>query len=147
MEINAEMTGAKRILVVDDERAVRETIKVLLFIDHYTVVEACNGAEALNLFIHGNYDLVLTDFEMPLVKGDELALKIKRLAPAQQILMMTGYGRPPGPDNPVDAVLNKPFNFTSLRAVVADLLAKAEVGRRLAREPQIDAEPICTSHN
>ena len=63
---------------------------------------------------------------MPFIKGDELAARIKQLAPWQPILMITGYGKRPSLDNPVDAVLNKPVNLDQLRTATAKLLS--EVG-------------------
>jgi CheY-like chemotaxis protein len=127
MEMN-QVVG-KRLLLVEDDRAVREMFKTALSLDAHTVVEANNGAEALGLFRNGRFDLVMADFEMPFVKGDELAARIKRLAPRQPILMITGHGKRPGPDNPVDAVLNKPVNLDQLRTAVANLLS--EVGASL----------------
>jgi two-component system, sensor histidine kinase and response regulator len=115
----------KRILLVDDEGLIRQTIGQLLCKDEHTVVEANNGVEALSLFSRGRFDLVLTDFQIPFMHGSELATRIKRIAPRQPILMMTGYGKRPGPDNPVDAVLNKPVHLDELRQAVAKLLSEA----------------------
>jgi CheY-like chemotaxis protein len=112
----------KRILLVDDERFIRESIGRLLSKDQHTVVEANNGAEAFALFTRGQFDLVMTDFELPFMKGDELAARIKQWAPRQLILMITGHGKRPGPDNPVDAVLNKPVDLDQLRTAMAKLL-------------------------
>ncbi len=113
----------KRILLVEDEGLVRELIGRLLAKDEHTVIEANNGAEALSLFTKGRFDLVLTDFEIPFIKGDELATRIKQVAPGQPILMITGYGKRRGPDNPVDAVLRKPVALDQLRATMAKLLS------------------------
>jgi len=118
----------KRILLVDDERFVREAIGRLLAKDEHTVVEANNGAEAFALFARSRFDLVVTDFELPFVKGNELAGRIKRVAPAQPILMITGHGKRAGPDNPVDAVLNKPVDLDQLRMAIAKLLPEAGAG-------------------
>ena len=115
----------KRILLVEDERHVRESIRLLLSSDEHTVVEANNGAEAFALFAKGQFDLVVTDSEIPFLKGGELAAKIKQLAPRQPILMITGHQRRPSPDNPVDAVLNKPFDLNQLRKAVAELVSVA----------------------
>ena len=60
------------------------------------------------------------------MKGNELAARIKQLAPWQPILMITAYGKRPGPDNPVDAVLNKPLDLDQLRTAMAKVLS--EVG-------------------
>jgi CheY-like chemotaxis protein len=109
-------------LLVDDEQGMREVVKLLLSEDSHTVVEANNGAEALELFRKGRFDLVMTDFRIPFIRGDELAAAVRRLAPTLPILMITGYPEALGPDNPVDAVLRKPFGQTRLRATLAKLL-------------------------
>lgn len=124
METQSGARGGKRILLVDDERSVRDTVRRLLCHDDHTVVEANNGAEALGLFAQDNFDLVLTDCEMPFVPGNELAVKIRQLSPAQPILMITGHRRKAGRTNPVDAVLYKPFELADLRAAMATLFPK-----------------------
>ena len=114
----------KRILLVDDEPSVRESFRMMLEIDDHTVTEANNGAEALDLFAKGHFDLVTTDFEMPVMKGNELAVRIKKLAPKQPILMITAYGKELGDsENPVDSILNKPFTLDNLRGAIAKLLS------------------------
>ena len=123
MENQMALCG-KRILLVDDERTFRETVRSLLDNDDHIVVEANNGAEALALFAKGRFDLVLVDWEMPFIQGNELAAQIRQLAPDQPILMITGYPRRPGRTNPVDAVLCKPFNLKHLRTAMAALLQK-----------------------
>jgi len=120
------MTVRKRILLVEDERLVRETIRLLLGQFGFIVVEANNGAEALGLFARGHFDLVMTDYEMPFLKGNELAAKIRRLAPGQRILMITAFGHIASPDNPVDAVIPKPLDFARLRATMEHLLNGGE---------------------
>ena len=122
----------KRILLVDDENDLREVVKLLLVEDSHTVIEANNGAEALDLFRKNQFDLVVTDFKIPFIMGDELALAMRRLAPAQPILMITAHPKRPGPCNPVDAVLRKPFGHTGLRETMAKLL----------RRPAVDSEMI-----
>ena len=114
----------KRILLVDDEASVRESFRALLQIDDHTITEAKNGAEALDLFTKGQFDLVMTDFEMPVMKGNELAVRIKKLAPKQPILMITAHGKELGDsENPVDSILNKPLTLDELREAIATLLS------------------------
>lgn len=125
MQLETEVIRRKRILLVEDERAVRETLRLLLPKDTYTVVEANNGAEAFMLFLKTQFDLVVTDLEMPFVKGNELAAKIKRVAPRQPILMITAYEKEAGLDNPVDAVVSKPFDLVRLRETIWKLLSPA----------------------
>jgi CheY-like chemotaxis protein len=114
----------KRILLADDQQGVRDAIKFLLHLDRHTVTEARNGREALELYLKGSFDLVITDYAMPGMAGNELAVRIKQLAPEQCILMITAYSTELGDsDNPVDAVLNKPFSFDDLRRAIARLIA------------------------
>ena len=58
------------------------------------------------------------------MKGDELARRVKQASPRQPILMITAYAEHLGnSDNPVDAILNKPFQLDDLRQAMAELLA------------------------
>jgi len=115
----------KRILLVDDEPAVRRILTLLLSQEQYLVTPAAHGKEAFRLFAAGQFDLVVTDYEMPEMKGDELARTIKALVPSQRIIMLTGT--PWGleqPDNPVDEVLIKPIGLEALRQAVARVLSR-----------------------
>ena len=119
-----DIIRGKRILVVDDEPSVRKTFRKLLEFDGHAVTEANDGAEALELFARGQFDLVTTDFEMPVMKGNELAVRIKNLSPRQPILMITASERGFGnSENPVDSILNKPFAMDDLRGAIARLLS------------------------
>src|SRR3974390_295658 len=105
----------KRILLADDQTGVRQAIKYLLEIDEHAVTEARDGKEAFELFRAGHFDLVITDYAMPEMAGNDLAAKIKRLTPAQPIIMITAYTREIVDfADLVDAVLNKPFAFQDL---------------------------------
>ena len=126
MDIEQDTLSGKRILLVDDERSMRETVRDLLSYDEHNVVEANNGAEALRIFAQDRFDLVVTDWRMPFVEGDELAVRIRELSPRQPILMITGHSRKPSRTNPVNAVLYKPFNLQGLRLAVAQLLQKQD---------------------
>ena len=113
----------KRILLADDQPEVRETLKLLLGMDEHTVAEAANGREALDLFAPGRFDLVITDYAMPVMRGDELAANIKRVAPSQPILMITAsVEQSESCATSVDALLQKPFGFEELRRAIAALV-------------------------
>jgi CheY-like chemotaxis protein len=114
----------KRILLAEDQRSVREAVNLLLGLDEHTVVEAADGTEALALFQGDHFDLVITDFDMPKMKGNELAARIKQLLPSQPILMITAYAEELGDtNNPVDAILDKPFHLADLRRAMAKLMS------------------------
>ena len=114
----------RRILVVEDDPAARESITLLLRIDRHVVTEAKDGSEALALVSQQPFDLVILDYVMPGMKGWEVALNIKLIDPALPILMVTGYvEKLSGADKPVDAVLGKPFAVDELRSAVAKLLS------------------------
>jgi DNA-binding response OmpR family regulator len=116
---------AHRILVVDDELLIRETVKRALVLDGHTVETAATGREALCLFEQDKFDLVVLDYEMPDMKGDELSLLIKALAPNQPIAILTGYGEAVVRSvlTDVDLILSKPFNPQELRTAANRIFA------------------------
>ena len=104
----------KRILVVDDEPFVCESIKMLLAYDGHEVETASGGPEALTRFDPKKIQVVFTDFAMPGMKGDELAEKIKARSPDTPIILLTAFP-PPTKPAAIDLVLTKPFMLQSLR--------------------------------
>jgi two-component system cell cycle response regulator CpdR len=118
----------KRVLVVEDQEPVRACLRMMLELEGHQVTEASNGAEALNLFASGHFDLVITDFEMPVMNGNVLAVRIKQLSPSLPILMISAsaWARRDA-ENPVDALLDKPFTMAGLHSALGKLLsARAE---------------------
>ena len=122
------MSAPLRILVVEDEELVREVLSVYLAEDSHRVTTAVNGRDGLEKFRAGTFDLVMTDRAMPEMNGDALAAEIKKLKPAQPVLLLTGFGdlmRGAGeqPAN-VDLVVSKPFTLGTLRSAIAKVTAK-----------------------
>ena len=117
--------SGKRILVVEDDSSARDSITLLLRIDRHIVTEAKNGEEALDLVSGQPFDLVVMDYAMPGMLGDELAGTIKKLSPGQAVLMITGSAEKHGiPQNCIDGFLNKPFTLAELRQAVAPLVSQ-----------------------
>jgi DNA-binding response OmpR family regulator len=115
--------SGKRVLVADDERNVREALRFLLDVDRYEVTEAVDGEDALALFSREPYDLVITDYAMPRMCGEELVVQIKRLAPSQPIIMATGHAEGlVGRKQAADAILSKPFALSELRHSIAKVM-------------------------
>jgi CheY-like chemotaxis protein len=112
----------RRILVVDDEPAVCEAIKMLLNFDGHEVETADSGREALARLEQGSFDVVITDYSMPEMKGDKLAIAIKERRPAQPVVMITAHAEMlKGSGNPltgVDFLINKPFLLEDLREAI-----------------------------
>jgi two-component system OmpR family response regulator/two-component system alkaline phosphatase synthesis response regulator PhoP len=121
---------ARRILVVDDEPLVCDSVCRILALDHHQVETAASAKDALATFQPGKFDLVIIDYEMPETKGDKLASAIKAQAPAQAILMITAYGeslRLAGMfPLSVDMVIGKPFEVQEFREAVRRMAAKGQ---------------------
>lgn len=115
-------TAPRRILVVDDEPFVCDAVRMMLAFDGHEVQTAGSGKEALELFQKGKYDVVLTDYAMPAMKGDELAMTIKSLAPEQPVVLITAYAEMlKSEENPlqgVDFIVSKPFLLENLREAI-----------------------------
>jgi CheY-like chemotaxis protein len=126
MNLGSHHRPLKRVLLVEDERLVRDTASLVLNDLGCRVVQANNGAEALGLFARSRSDLVMTDYELPFVKGNELAASVRRLVPQQRILMITGFDHHVGVDNPVDAVVPKPLDFFRLRQITEEILSQLD---------------------
>jgi CheY-like chemotaxis protein len=112
----------RKILVVDDEPYVCDAVRMMLAFDGHQVETAASGKDALAIFSPGKYDLVITDYAMPGMKGDELAAAIKSRAPNQSVVMITAYAEMlKSSDNPlpgVDFLVSKPFLLENLREAV-----------------------------
>jgi CheY-like chemotaxis protein len=125
----------KHILVVDDDPFVCETVTMLLRFDGHLVDTASSGKQALAAYKPCLFDLVITDFFMPMMKGDELADAIKKRSPHQAVMMLTAYPEKVQTKQPpvtsIDFLLSKPFEFDSLREVIT----------KLGAAPNLDSPP------
>jgi len=82
----------ERILVVDDEEIIRESLSFVLKKEGYVVEEAENGKAAYDKLLEESFDLVITDLEMPIMKGSQLLEEIKKLNMHTSIVIITAYG-------------------------------------------------------
>jgi two-component system, OmpR family, response regulator VicR len=110
---------AKRILVVDDEPQVAETIRMVLTYGGHSVEIAEDGNLALSKFEAGKYDLIITDFALGKMNGLELARTIKSRSATQPIMLITAYAESVamGEDRlaNIDFLLGKPFSLEQLQ--------------------------------
>ena len=113
--------------MVDDEPLVCDAVRMMLNFDGHVVETANSAKAALELFEKSQYDLIITDFEMPIMKGDELAALIKARAPRQPVVMITAYAEmlqaSRNPLKGVDYVISKPFLLENLREAIAKVTA------------------------
>ena len=116
----------RRILVVDDEPLVCDAVKMMLDFDGHIVETANNGKDALAMLDRGKFDVVITDFEMPFMKGDELAAAIKARDPQQPVILITAYAEmleaAGNPLKGVDFMISKPFLLENLRRAIARVI-------------------------
>jgi CheY-like chemotaxis protein len=96
---------------------------MMLTFDGHQVESASSGKEALAMFEPAKFDLVITDYSMPGMRGDELAAAIKARAPGQPVVMITAYAEvlqaSGNPLSGVDFIISKPFLLENLREAVA----------------------------
>jgi nitrogen-specific signal transduction histidine kinase/ActR/RegA family two-component response regulator len=123
--------GSETILVAEDEAGVRELACQFLRVKGYTVLEARDGHEALEIAGHhpGTIDLILSDMVMPKMNGGELAGKLKAIRPKIRVAFMSGYSEfstgEIGHDFPQAPVLQKPFSPASLVGIVREALIES----------------------
>lgn len=117
-----------RILVVDDERAVREMLQDALVRDGHAVLCAADGDEAIDLFGSGGIDIVIMDLIMPVREGLETILELQRLEPSVAVIAISGGGQIAAAtylgmarNLGARATLAKPIGLKELRAAVASL--------------------------
>jgi two-component system, cell cycle response regulator CpdR len=118
-----------RILIAEDEEALRGFIVRALTQDEHEVLAAADGAAALDTLMRdsGRFDLLLTDIRMPVMDGIALALAAARDHPDLVILLMTGYAdqreRAHGLDALIHDVITKPFSLADIKLAVKEALA------------------------
>jgi two-component system cell cycle response regulator CpdR len=120
-----------RILIAEDEEAIRSLVERALAQDGHAVTTAHDGAKALDLLTRedGEFELLLTDIRMPIMDGIALALAAARDHPHVAIVLMTGFAdqreRASGLEALIHDVITKPFSLATIRTAVKDAIASA----------------------
>jgi CheY-like chemotaxis protein len=128
------VTGTKsvRVLVIDDEPFVRDTLGEILRQQHHQVVVADDGASGLARFRETPFDLVMTDLAMPGMSGWQVAQAVKAARPQVPVVLVTGWGVEVQPNemqtHGVDRVMTKPFRFEDVQEVVASFRGAGGTG-------------------
>ena len=120
-----------KILVVDDEKAIRRSIREILEFEKHKVEEAEDGQVALNMALANNYDIILSDIKMPKLDGTELLQKLIEQQVSASLILISGHGTI---ETAVDAVKNgaydyiaKPIDLNRLLVSVRNALEKSSL--------------------
>ena len=117
------------VLIVEDDKELREMLKLSLLRRNFTVLEAENGKAAITHFKPLITDLVVTDLIMPEEDGLKVVIKLRELKPSIKIIAISGGGKV-GPGSYLnlakalgsDAIYSKPFSINDLIAKIEQLL-------------------------
>ena len=120
-----------RILLAEDEKAMREYLTRALEKSGYEVVAVDRGTEAAPLLEREHFDLLLTDIVMPEMDGIELARHCSKVSPGTEVMFITGFSGVAlraGQTMPNAKILSKPFHLRDLVLEVGRLFAKESYG-------------------
>ena len=126
------------ILVIDDDKTVRQTLSMALQEEGYVVDEAADGKEAIEKTYAKYYNLAIVDWRLPDIEGTKLLDELSKTVPPMMKIMLTGY---PSIDNAIDAVnkrfdafFPKPVDFEKLLERIRELLREQEGARSFSEE-------------
>lgn len=117
-----------KVLIIDDEKAIRRSIREILEFEKYEIEEAEDGAQGLEMALKNNYDIVLSDIKMPKLDGIELLQKLMDAKCESALIIMSGHGNI---ETAVDAVkkgaydyLAKPIDLNRLLVTMRNAMQK-----------------------
>lgn len=120
-----------KILIIDDEKVIRRSIREILEFEKYQVDEAEDGQQGLDMSLKGNYDVILSDIKMPKLDGLELLNKLSDTECDSALIMMSGHGNI---ETAVDAVkkgafdyLAKPIDLNRLLVTIRNAMDKNQL--------------------
>ncbi len=117
-----------RVLVVDDERAMRRTLRDLLQLEGYEVDTATNGREALQMVQQKVYEVMILDLKMPGMGGDEVLRRLNTLGVDVGVIMLTGHG---SLESAIEALQYRAYDYL-LKPVQPEALLRS-VGRTVGQ--------------
>ena len=126
--MSARTAKMAKILIAENELALREFIARGLAQRGYEVAMAQDGSDAVDLLKKQKFDLLLTDIDMPIMDGIALALLVGKEYPKTRIVIMSGHEhqleRAQGLSDLVFKVVSKPFTIAAICTVVEEVLTK-----------------------
>jgi two-component system response regulator PilR (NtrC family) len=125
-----------KILVVDDDRGMREFLEIMLSREGYSVLSASGGKEALGLCRRNRFDLVITDLKMPGIDGIDIMKAVKEISPETMVILITAYA---SGETAVAAMnegaydyLEKDFSMEDLKSAVKGALSNKGISEKEA---------------
>jgi signal transduction histidine kinase/ActR/RegA family two-component response regulator len=118
----------QRILVIDDDPLLLSTLAGILSTDGHSVITANGGQAGIEVFASRQkskepFEIVITDLSMPNIDGKKVASTVKEISPRVPVILLTGWGYEPGPEEElpphVDFILSKPSRLGDLRRAIA----------------------------
>jgi len=135
-----------KILIVEDEKSMREVLKILLEEEGYETASAIDGMAATEMIQQEIYDIVITDLRMPRADGFEVLKRVKEVSPSTVVIMITAFGTT---ESTIEAMklgayefIHKPFKIDEIRLVVN----KAFERKRQSDELSLLREKVRTSY-
>ncbi|MFP4524815.1 MAG: sigma-54-dependent transcriptional regulator [Bacteroidales bacterium] len=135
-----------KILAIDDEKTIRESLKEILEYENHEVELSADGEEAIELFKENKYDLVLLDIKMPQMDGIEVLEKLIGIAPDIPVIMISGHG---SIDTAVDCIkkgaydfIEKPLDLNRLLVTVKNAMERKD----LVKETKILRRKVTKSY-
>ena len=114
--------GNGRILIVDDDKEIRDILSRMLAFMGFEVALASDGSQALDLFLQNHFNLILTDLRMPRMDGWTLAFHVKSKSPDTPVVLMTGEEKNQIIEelegSCVDMALFKPFRLEEIQKTI-----------------------------
>ena len=139
------------ILIVDDEKSMRDFLKILLTKEGYEVIIAGDGNQALSALGKNSVDLVISDIRMPGMGGLELLAKVKDESDDIPVIMITAFA---SPNDAVQAMksgaydyISKPFNVDEIKSVIYTATNRTESTLKLQQAAELFPEIIGESNS
>jgi DNA-binding response OmpR family regulator len=125
---------AAKTLIVDDEKAVRNSLQEILKIEDYQADSVGTGEEALQILENDGYDLVILDLKLPGIQGIEVLRQIQQRTPETKVIILTGYG---SLETAIEALragaedyIQKPYNVPEILTSVGQALTTKSLRKR-----------------
>jgi two-component system response regulator PilR (NtrC family) len=135
-----------RILIIEDEKSLREVLSILLEEEGYEITAAADGQEGMDYLAKDIFDLVVTDIKMPKANGFDVLRKVKELAPLTVVIMITAFGTN---ESTIEAMklgaydyIHKPFKIDEIRLIIQKAFEK----KKLSEEVSLLREKIKFSY-